>query len=237
MIKRGDYRAAAIESRTIAGLALEGLTYYDTYDQARLRNIVSLGYLSFSIYTLLYIRHVFGTSTPSRIVPMNTLALNTLSISLGILVLAGAAVERSPWHALYAAFPIYLVRAIIINLWETSGGAVLGDLTAGIFVTRLGQLGGFSLALIAMAVCIVLAMRFDTVTMLISPLSEAGLSTSPGLVLGIHSSRTDTAGYRIQHSQSDYCAIIPCHPGRGLGTLSRGEERESSNTVNSICAT
>ena len=155
MIERGDYRAAAIESRTIAGLALEGLTYYDTYDQARLRNIVSLGYLTFSIYTLLYIRHVFGTSTPSKIVPMNTLALDAVSIGLGVLVLAGAAVERSPWHALYAAFPIYLIRAIIINLWETSGGAGLGSIAAGTVVKRAGQFGTFSLALIAMAVCFV----------------------------------------------------------------------------------
>jgi len=193
MIKRGDYRAAAIESRTIAGLALEGLTYYDTYDQARLRIIVSLGYLSFSIYTLLYIRHVFGTSTPSKIIPMNTLALDVLSIGLGILVLAGAAVERSPWHALYAAFPIYLVRAIIIDLWETSGGASLRRIAAGTVVKRVGLLGSFSLALLIMAVGIVLGMPSDAVTMLISLLSAAGLSTSPGLVIRFHSSRTDTA--------------------------------------------
>jgi len=193
MIKRGDYRAAATESRTIAGLALEGLTYYDTYDQARLRIIVSLGYLSFSIYTLLYIRHVFGTSTPSKIIPMNTLALDVLSIGLGILVLAGAAVERSPWHALYAAFPIYLVRAIIIDLWETSGGASLRRIAAGTVVKRVGLLGSFSLALLIMAVGIVLGMPSDAVTMLISLLSAAGLSTSPGLVIRFHSSRTDTA--------------------------------------------
>jgi hypothetical protein len=167
LMKGGDYEAAIHESRTIAGLALQGLTYYDTYDQARLRNIVSLGYLSFSIYTLLYIRHVFGASTPSKIICINTLALDAVSISLGVLVLAGAAVERSPWHALYAAFPIYLVRAIIINLWETSGGAGSTTVKSGTVIKRVGQLCGYSLALITMAVGNV--SRSDSLPVLTSP--------------------------------------------------------------------
>jgi hypothetical protein len=148
-----DYTEAGVTARKIAGMALEGLIYYDTYDQTRLRSIVSLGYWSFGIYTLLYVRHVFGAPTPTRVVPINTVALDVISVCVAAVVLAGAAVERSPRHALYAAFPIYLIRAILIYTWETDGEMRLSSFRSAMMAPSTLRFGAYPVALSAMAVC------------------------------------------------------------------------------------
>lgn len=147
-----DYKATITRARAITGLVLRGLVYYDTYDQSRLRIIVSLGYTLFSIYTLLYVRHVFGINRSGDTPRMNTLPLDVVAIGTGALVLAAAVAEKSPWHAIYAAFPIYLGRAILVNLWEGSSGIWLRTHNIAHMSKWIAQVALYSAALVAMAV-------------------------------------------------------------------------------------
>ncbi|KAG7528585.1 hypothetical protein FFLO_06071 [Filobasidium floriforme] len=147
----GDYKNATETARQIAGMALDGLAYYDTYEQSKLRSIVSLGYTFFGIYILLYVRHVFGINKSAPTPQRNALPADILTIAAGATVIVGAVIEESPWHAIYAAFPIYLGRAILVNLWEGSSGIRIRTHNIAHALKWLAQLALYSGALVAMA--------------------------------------------------------------------------------------
>lgn len=152
----GDYKNATETAREIAGMALDGLAYYDTYEQVKLRTIVSLGYTFFGIYTLLYVRHVFGINKSAPTPQRTTLPVDILAVAAGAMVIVGAVIEKSPWHAIYAAFPIYLGRAILVNLWEGSSGIRIRTHNIAHALKWLAQLALYSGALVAMAVSVML---------------------------------------------------------------------------------
>ena len=106
----------------------------------------------FSIYTLLYVRHAFGVNSSGKALLKSTWPLDILAIASAALVLVGAVAERSPWHAIYAAFPIYLGRAISVSLWEGSSGILLRTHDIAHTAKWLVQVILYSAALVAMAV-------------------------------------------------------------------------------------
>jgi hypothetical protein len=152
----GEFTNATETAREIAGMALDGLAYYDTYEQSKLRSIVSLGYTFFGIYTLLYVRHVFGINKSAHTLHRKTLPVDILAVAAGARVIVGAVIEKSPWHAIYAAFPIYLGRAILVNIWEGSSGIRIRTHNIAHALKWLAQLALYSGALVAMAVSVML---------------------------------------------------------------------------------
>jgi hypothetical protein len=115
MIADGHYPTAERDSKALAALALHGIDYYDTFDQTRLKWIVTTGYVSFALYTLVYITEKYGTNKDRRpgipITSSQTLDMVMLTISASITALF--AFERTPWYCLYAAFPLFYVRCLL----------------------------------------------------------------------------------------------------------------------------
>lgn len=130
-IANGNYAAAESESKALAGLALRGIDYYDTFDQMRLKYIVTSGYVSFALYTLVYIIETYGTRKDQQssiaVAPSGT--LDTMMFIVPSAITALFALERTPWYCLYAAFPLFYVRCLLqyaqhryITNWQKSGG-------------------------------------------------------------------------------------------------------------------
>ena len=126
-IFRGDFAVAERESNQLAALALRGIDFYDTFDQNRLKWIVTSGYILFALYTLLYTIMIYG--------PTARLAANEPSVKLDV-ALAGIAtgvaglfmMEKTPWYCLYTSFPLFFARCLLQfgikgagNLWKIGG--------------------------------------------------------------------------------------------------------------------
>ncbi|KAJ9114219.1 hypothetical protein QFC22_005671 [Naganishia vaughanmartiniae] len=114
-IENRNYDAAEQESKDLARLALRGIDYYDTFDQTRLKWIVTAGYVSFALYTLVYIVEKYGNNKDRRsgivIAPSRTFDMVILVISGSVTALF--ALERTPWYCLYASFPLFYVRCLL----------------------------------------------------------------------------------------------------------------------------
>lgn len=113
-IASGDYAEAEVESKELAALALRGIDFYDTFDQTRLKWIVTSGYASFALYTLIYTMKTYGTTAQS------TLHQASASVSLDAAIAALTAgivtvfvLEKTPWYCLYAGFPLFFVRCLL----------------------------------------------------------------------------------------------------------------------------
>jgi hypothetical protein len=198
----GDYKNATETAREIAGMALDGLAYYDTYEQVKLRTIVSLGYSFFGIYTLLYVRHVFGINKSAHTLHRKTTPVDILVVGAGAMVVVGAVIEKSPWHAIYAVFPIYLGRAILVNLWEGSSGIRIRTHNIAHAVKWLAQLALYSGALVAMAVSDMLMSVLSNRTLISTDKLIDGLQTPNRLVSRILASgHTSGTTRRAQSSQ------------------------------------
>ncbi|KAJ9092458.1 hypothetical protein QFC21_006840 [Naganishia friedmannii] len=114
-IARGNHQVAESESKALAGLALRGIDYYDTFDQMRLKWIVTAGYVSFGLYTLVYIVEKYGTNKDRRsgITMASSPSLDTAILVVSSAMTALLAFERTPWYCLYAAFPLFYIRCLL----------------------------------------------------------------------------------------------------------------------------
>jgi hypothetical protein len=95
-------------------LALRGIDFYDTFDQTRLKWIVTSGYVSFTLYTLIYTVKTYGTrtqSTPHKAQP--SLSLDAAIILFSSIVTALFVLEKTPWYCLYASFPVFFIRSLL----------------------------------------------------------------------------------------------------------------------------
>lgn len=96
------YARAGHELGLLAAHAIDGLTYYDTYDRRSLQAIVGIGYASFGLYILAY--------TP-RAASRKSIDAATLAALLAFAVLS--IYQRTPWHLLYVAFPAFFIRGCL----------------------------------------------------------------------------------------------------------------------------
>lgn len=113
-IASGDYAQAETESKELAALALRGIGFYDTFDQIRLKWIVTSGYVSFALYTLIYTIETYGTtasSTMHRASP--SLTLDAVIATLSAVVTGLFVLEKTPWYCLYASFPVFFIRSLL----------------------------------------------------------------------------------------------------------------------------
>lgn len=114
IIAKGDFAAAGEQSKRLAALALRGIDFYDTFDQNRLKMIVTTGYVSFDLYTLIYTIETYGAVAGSRI----SQATSSKRLDLAIAGLAAGIaglfmLEKTPWYCLYASFPLFFIRCLV----------------------------------------------------------------------------------------------------------------------------
>lgn len=151
---KGEFTAAGLIAREIIALALEGLSYYDTYDRTKLRFLVSTGYLSFMVYCLLYVSEKYGVHKDQKSRGGSPVVRQTLfdivGIFLGAMALIVFCYEGTPWHAVYSAFPIYFMTTIAQDLWSKRSRIVFGS--ASTWLKRVIQVTLYGAALFAMAV-------------------------------------------------------------------------------------
>ncbi|KAJ3311978.1 Glycosyl phosphatidyl inositol anchor synthesis [Boothiomyces sp. JEL0838] len=110
-IERGEYEKAESLSSMLIDLSIEGLRYYQTYDWLLLRTIVSLGYLGWIAYSVLFIIHTYYSSISTS--QKEKSLENHFQVQLGqLLIFAGLSgmlfYKESPvsYYA-YSIFPIY----------------------------------------------------------------------------------------------------------------------------------
>ncbi|KAI9347798.1 Phosphatidylinositolglycan class N-domain-containing protein [Zopfochytrium polystomum] len=129
------YGRAIVKSTALAELAIEGLRYYQTYDWLFLRSIVTVGYVGWIAYCILFVLknyitpEVVLTTWPSQgTVPEPKKGKNSVRFSvkekgtsfldsqidraaLGVFVVFSALLlikRSSPIYYIYVAFPVYL---------------------------------------------------------------------------------------------------------------------------------
>jgi hypothetical protein len=123
-IAKGDFADAEKQSKELAALALRGIDFYDTFDQNRLKMIVTLGYGSFALYTLIYTIETYGAIVGSR----TSQALSSRKLDVAIAGLAAGIaglfmLEKTPWYCLYASFPLFFMRCLLQHWSQGVGGA------------------------------------------------------------------------------------------------------------------
>ncbi|XP_040288129.1 GPI ethanolamine phosphate transferase 1 [Bufo bufo] len=119
-IHGGNYKEAMDLCRTLIDLALEGLTYYHTYDRFFLGTSVVMGFAGWILYVILIIMKtntsIIQTSsrysgTPSQLVSYGFGALG-LSMVLFLII------QSSPWtYYVYCLLPIHIWYAASKELW------------------------------------------------------------------------------------------------------------------------
>lgn len=122
-MEEGDFADAEQESKELAALALRGIDFYDTFDQNRLKLIVTSGYVSFALYTLIYTVETYGL--PSRTAmhfdsPSPKLDVAIAGVATGIVGLF--VLEKTPWYCLYASFPLFFIRCLLQHWDRRTGG-------------------------------------------------------------------------------------------------------------------
>jgi hypothetical protein len=148
----GDHSAAGSRARDMIALGLEGLTYYDTYDRTRLRTMVTIGYASFAIYTLLYVWQTYGGKSGTATIARPIFVIDALCMAVGLVALVSAIVEKTPWHVLYAALPIYLCRTALTYGWFSFSYSSLGNHRILTGFKQIARTAVYCVALIGMAV-------------------------------------------------------------------------------------
>lgn len=106
LIADGKYEEAIEESESLIEIGLRGLRYLQTYDWLFLRATITIGYLGWMVYsitTVLNLHVLQGTEMPSR----NTAATATF-VAVYIMLAASFIASRSPiaYYA-YAFFPVF----------------------------------------------------------------------------------------------------------------------------------
>ena len=124
LIATGAYEDSIQISSHLAGTALEGLRYLQTYDWLFLRTIVTLGYLGWIAYALttvidLHVLH--GTSDAHR-----TIGSTMFFTSVLVAIFSVFFYQQSSWrYYFYAAFPIFFWEEVIASRKALSAGRAI----------------------------------------------------------------------------------------------------------------
>lgn len=113
-ILKDEHAEAEGQSKDLAALALRGIDFYDTFDQNRLKWIVTSGYVSFALYTLIYTINTYGKTTrsPTHSCPPSP-TLDAAIAVFSAVISALFVLEQTPWYCLYASFPVFFVRSLL----------------------------------------------------------------------------------------------------------------------------
>ena len=115
-IELENYIEAERMSSLLIKLAIEGLRYYQTYDWLLLRTIVSMGYLGWMVYSLVFIFRFYSTKTNStlKLLPRGRyLFASVIVFALGSILLYKK--ESPPSYFAYWLFPVIFWASIIEN--------------------------------------------------------------------------------------------------------------------------
>lgn len=155
-----DWQTARSRAKELIDTTLEGLGYLQRYDRYVLRFIVTTGYAGWMIFSALHVLHthvVPSTSTTTEQTGSEGVSILDVLTTVASVTTAGAfAYQRSPWtYYLYAAFPIYFGRSILIEgngLYEV----LEKRMDWGTFPTP-DAVFGWGVAIIAILECMVIA--------------------------------------------------------------------------------
>ncbi|QRW13866.1 phosphatidylinositol glycan, class N protein [Ceratobasidium sp. AG-Ba] len=119
MLAAGDWKTARLKAKELIDFTLDGLGYLQRYDRYVLRFIVTAGYVGWMMFSALHVlhTHVVPSHPVEKIAHsegtsiLDVLSIVTVTVTAGIF-----AYQRSPLtYYLYAAFPIYFGRSILIE--------------------------------------------------------------------------------------------------------------------------
>jgi hypothetical protein len=123
-ITRGDFATAEKQSKELTALALRGIDFYDMFDQNRLKMIITLGYGSFALYTLIYTIETYGTLAGSKTYQASSSRRLDLAIAGLAAGIAGLfMLEKTPWYCLYASSPVFFMHCLLQYWSQGVGGA------------------------------------------------------------------------------------------------------------------
>ncbi|KAI8049977.1 Phosphatidylinositolglycan class N-domain-containing protein [Syncephalis plumigaleata] len=129
LIQEKNYETAQKQAIELIHECLRGLRYYQTYDWRFLRSIVSIGYLGWIAYSLLFIANIYvfeggsqhlTSTTPTTSIdasqPTTNVFIDAIAVISAILLSVMFYIQGSPtMYYLYAIFPIFFWHQVLRN--------------------------------------------------------------------------------------------------------------------------
>lgn len=121
LITNGAYEESIVLSSELLVVGLEGLRYLQTYDWLFLRTIVSLGYLgwiAYSLTTVIDLHVLHGTSESHRTIPSITFFSSILVALFSVFLYQGSSVR----YYLYGFFPVFFWEEVFARRKALTAG-------------------------------------------------------------------------------------------------------------------
>lgn len=140
-IHQEKYHEAVSLCKTLISLALEGLSYYHTYDRLFLGISVVMGFVGWTSYVILLIVKTHTGLTRSIHDKASTVLLLYGFAAIGVLIAFFLLIQTCPWtYYIYCLLPVPVWYAVVKEF------RVIQDLASLVLVFPLGQSIGFLLA-------------------------------------------------------------------------------------------
>ncbi|XP_044859584.1 GPI ethanolamine phosphate transferase 1 isoform X3 [Mauremys mutica] len=140
-IHQEKYHEAVSLCKTLISLALEGLSYYHTYDRLFLGISVVMGFVGWTSYVILLIVKTHTGLTRSTHDKASTVLLLYGFAAIGVLIAFFLLIQTCPWtYYIYCLLPVPVWYAVVKEF------RVIQDLASLVLVFPLGQSIGFLLA-------------------------------------------------------------------------------------------
>ncbi|NXC36205.1 PIGN transferase, partial [Campylorhamphus procurvoides] len=143
-IQQQKYNEAVSLCKTLINLALEGLSYYHTYDRLFLGISITMGFVGWMTYVVLVIIKTHTNLT--RTVPTNNKKSTVLFYSFafaGIIIVFFLLIQTCPWtYYIYCLLPVPVWYAVVTEI------PVIQDLATNVLSLHIGQCIGFLLVCI-----------------------------------------------------------------------------------------
>ncbi|XP_043921116.1 GPI ethanolamine phosphate transferase 1 isoform X2 [Protopterus annectens] len=147
-IKQQKYDEAITVCRTLIDLALEGLSYYHTYDRFFLGVSVVLGFVGWTSYIIVMIikNHTSFCKPASQIDKLSKDPFRGTFIVAGVLITCFLLIQASPWtYYIYCLLPVPVWYAVMRECRRTQG--IVSLVTANPFCQSFGLLLLFALGI------------------------------------------------------------------------------------------
>ncbi|XP_053876061.1 GPI ethanolamine phosphate transferase 1 isoform X2 [Malaclemys terrapin pileata] len=140
-IHQEKYHEAVSLCKTLISLALEGLSYYHTYDRLFLGISVVMGFVGWTSYVILLIVKTHTSLTRSTDDKASTVLLLYGFAAIGVLIAFFLLIQTCPWtYYIYCLLPVPVWYAVVKEF------RVIQDLASLLLVFPLGQSIGFLVA-------------------------------------------------------------------------------------------
>ncbi|OPJ76528.1 GPI ethanolamine phosphate transferase 1 isoform B [Patagioenas fasciata monilis] len=140
-IQQHKYDEAVSLCKTLINLALEGLSYYHTYDRLFLGLSIAMGFVGWTTYVILVIikTHTNLTKTVQASNKESTVLFSAFAI-VGMIIAFFLLIQTCPWtYYIYCLLPVPVWYAVVKEL------PVIQDLAANLLSLHIGQCIGFLL--------------------------------------------------------------------------------------------